>query len=238
MVGETRDMGGMGIANVEREAASALRWWLESGVDIAIQEQARNWFERTAAPALAEEPQPEPTIPASLDDFHQWLAGPQAPLFTARSKAVLPQGAEGAEVMLLSEPPTRDEIASGAPIGGEAGELMERMLAAIEMAGQAYSANLSCFPSATPRLSPKDLETCGAAARRQVALAKPKRLLLLGDAPCRAILGKPLLQARGHVHKVEGVRTVATFHPRQLLKRPSDKALAWKDLLLLTEEAP
>jgi DNA polymerase len=231
-------MGGTGIAMGEREAASALRWWLESGVDVPIQEQARNWFERGAAPAPVQEPLEPEALPASLDAFHQWLAGPQAPLFAGRSKPVLPQGAEGAEVMLLSEPPTRDEIAAGLPIGGEAAELMERMLAAIGMAGQAYSANLSCFPSASPRLSPKDLETCGESARRHVALAKPKLLLLLGDAPCRAVLGKALLQARGHVHKVEGVRTVATFHPRQLLKRPSDKALAWKDLLLLTEETP
>jgi DNA polymerase len=230
-------MGGTGIAIEERELASALRWWLEAGVDIATQEEARNWFERAPAQHV-EEPRSEAPLPDSLDAFQQWLAGSQAPLFNTRSKPLLPQGAEGAEVMLLSEPPTRDELASGLPVGGGAAELLERMLAAIGMAGQAYSANLSCFPSATPRLSPKDIEQCGAAARRHVALAKPKRLLLLGDAPCRAVLGKPLLQARGHVHKVEGVRTVATFHPRQLLKRPSDKALAWKDLLLLTEEAP
>jgi uracil-DNA glycosylase len=67
-------------------------------------------------------------------------------------------------------------------------------------------------------------------------LARPKRLLLLGDGPCRALLGQPLLAARGHVHKVEGVRTVATFHPRSLLQRPSDKAKAWADLLLLMED--
>lgn len=231
-------MGGMGIANDEREAASALRWWLEAGVDIAVQEEPRNWFERMTPVAPLEEPQQPAPPPENLEAFHRWISGPEAPLYGERSKAVLPKGAEGAEVMLLSEPPTRDEIACGTPMGGEAAELMQKMLAAIDMAGQAYSANLSCFPSATPRLSPKDLESCGAAARRHVALAKPRRLLLLGDAPCRAVLGKPLLQARGHVHKVEGVRTVATFHPRQLLKRPSDKALAWKDLLLLTEEAP
>jgi DNA polymerase len=157
-------------------------------------------------------------------------------LYARGSKPVLPQGAEEAEVMLLSEPPTRDELGSGAPFGGEAAELMERMLAAIGMAGQAYSANLACFHSPSARLTDKEVEQCREAARQHVALARPKRLLLLGDAPCRAVLGKPLLQARGHVHKVEGVRTVATFHPRQLLKRPSDKALAWKDLLLLTEE--
>jgi DNA polymerase len=230
-------MGGPAIAMDEREAASALRWWLEAGVDIATQEDPRNWFER-AAPAVqpGEVAEPAPP-PETFEAFRAWLSGPLGPLATDRSKPVLPQGAGGAEVMLISEPPTRDELAAGSPIGGDAAVLMERMLAAIGMAGKAYSANLACFHSPGARLTEKELKACGEAARRHVALAEPKRLLLLGDAPCRAVLGKPLLQARGHVHKVEGVRAVATFHPRQLLKRPSDKALAWKDLLLLTEEA-
>ena len=85
-------------------------------------------------------------------------------------------------------------------------------------------------------MSAADREACGEIARRHIALAKPKRLLLFGDGPAQAVLGKPLLQARGHVHKVAGVRTVATFHPRQLINRPSNKSLAWKDLLLLMED--
>lgn len=233
-------MGGIGLARDTREAASALRWWLEAGVDIAIQENPRNWFERqTSAPKAADDPEPSiaQTLPDTLQAFQQWLASsPDAPL-ASNSRPVMPRGLEGAEVMLISEPPTREELASGLPIGGESAELMERMLAAIGMAGQAYSANLACFHSPGTRLSPNQLEQCAVAARKHVALARPKRLLLLGDAPSRALLGKPLLEARAHMHKVEGVRTVATFHPRQLIKRPSDKRLAWQDLLLLSEEA-
>jgi DNA polymerase len=234
-------MGGSGVALDTDEAASALRWWLEAGVDAAIQEQPRNWFERSSAPA-ADNPeqvheQAPAAAPATLDEFQQWLStSADAPLANGASKAVFPQGAEGAEVMLISEPPTNDELESGAPIGGDAAELMERMLAAIGMQGKAYSANLACFHSPGARLTAKQLEQCAEAARSHITLARPKRLLLLGDAPARALLGKSLLQARGHVHKIEGVRTVVTFHPRQLLKRTSDKALAWKDLLLLTEE--
>ena len=229
-------MGGLGSAIDAREAASALRWWLEAGVDVAVQEEPRNWFGPSPQPAPLEEAKAPTPLPASLEEFREWLAGPEAPLASGSSKAVLPVGAEGAEVMLLSEPPGREELGDGIPIGGEAAQLMQRMLTAIGLQDSAYSANLACFHSAAARLSPPELERCAAAALNHVALAKPKRLLLLGDAPCRAVLGKPLLQARGHVHKVEGVRTVATFHPRQLLKRPSDKSLAWKDLLLLVEE--
>jgi DNA polymerase len=233
-------MGGQGVAIDTREAASALRWWLESGVDIAIQEDPRNWFERAASPPQAAGDQrtaAEQLLPDTLQAFQDWLASsPDAPLASG-SKPVLPQGAEGAEIMLISEPPKREELASGLPIGGQSAKLMERMLAAIGMAGKAYSANLACFHSPGARLSPKQLEQCAAAARTHVALARPKLLLLLGDTPSRALLGKPLLESRAHVHKVEGVRTIATFHPRQLLERPSDKRLAWQDLLLLTEEA-
>lgn len=234
-------MGGTGIAIDAREAASALRWWLESGVDAAIQETPRNWLERSApAPAVPDaSPQaaPAPRLPESLDAFRAWLGSADAPLSAAAAaKAILPVGAEGAEIMIIAEPPGRDELASGEPVGGEAATLLKRMLVAIGMHGSAYLANLACFHSPSPRLSPEQMRECAEAARRHVALARPKRLLLLGDVPCRALLGKPLLQARGHVHKIESVRTIATFHPRQLLKRPSDKALAWKDLLLLIEE--
>ncbi len=245
-------MGGSGIATKEREAASALRWWMEMGVDAAIQETPRNWFERREPGKTSPHSPPQPEagavappesarapIPDSLDGFRQWLAtSPDAPLASRRSKPVFASGAQGAEVMLLSEPPTHEELASGQPIAGEPAQLMERMLDAIALAGQAYSANLACFHSPGARLSPEQLEQCASAARKHVALVRPKRLLLLGEAPSRALLGKALPQARGHVHTIEGVRTVATFHPRHLLKRPSDKALAWKDLLLLMEQEP
>ncbi len=233
-------MGGPGMRIDARQAASVLRWWMETGVDAALQEQPRNWFEAATPPppAAAGEPAPLAATPDTLAGFREWIASdPAAPLAGARSKAVRPSGEEGAEVMLLSDPPGRDEIAAGEPIGGEPGELMERMLAAIDLVGKAYSANLACFHSPAARLSPSQLEECAAAARRHVALARPQRLLLLGDAPSRALLGKSLVEARGHVHMVEGVRTIATFHPRQLLKRSSDKALAWKDLLLLMEDS-
>lgn len=234
-------MGGTGIATDTREAASALRWWLECGVDSAIQEPARNWLQRVPAASPPEpvgEARLDPALPETLETFQQWLAtSPNAPL-ASRSKPILPAGSEGAEIMILAEAPTREELAAGAPIGGESAELLKRMLQAIGMADRAYVANLACFHSPGGRLSPAQLEQCASAARRHVALARPRRLLLLGEAPVLSLLGKSLPQARGHVHKIEGVRTVATFHPRQLLKRSSDKALAWKDLLLLTEESP
>jgi DNA polymerase len=237
-------MGGEHDRMTAAEAASVLGWWIEAGVDVAVQEKPRAWLGEAATHATGPSPQPAPAssaadeIPTNLEAFRDWLGETSSlPLAAPTSKRVLPKGSEAAEVMLLADMPTAEDIADDQPIGGEAWELMQRMLAAIGFnAEQAYVASLTCSHSPGSRLAGKDLEACAAIARRHVALAKPKRLLLLGDTPARALLGKPLTAARGHVHKIEGVRTVATFHPRQLLQRASDKALAWRDLLLLMEE--
>ena len=239
MVRDSPGMGGLGPQIDGAEALSVLEWWLESGVDVLVTERPRNWLlEQQKAPpepALQTAPQTEAEAPNTLALFRDWLS--RSPGSSGKSKPVLPRGEEGAEVMLIAEAPGREEAAVGKPISGEAAALMERMLAAIGLnSAQAYFANLSCFyvPGAKP--SSKDLEECANTMRRHVALARPKRLLLLGDSPARALLGKSMTEARGHIHRVEGVRTVVTFHPRFLLDRPSDKARAWKDLLLLMDD--
>jgi len=226
------------------EARSALAWWLDAGVDAVVQEEPRNWLKPAApkpqANQLAEAvPLPNVTRPTheTLADLQQWLAGSmELPLASASAKRVLPIGPENAAIMLLSDAPTLDDLAAGQPIGGESWALAERMLAAIKIpAEQAYVASLSCIHAPGARMSAAQRESCVEIARQHIELAKPERLLLLGDGVASALLGKPVAQARGHVHKIEGVRTVATFHPRHLIKRPLDKHLAWKDLLLLME---
>lgn len=236
-------MGGEHDRLTAAEAASVLGWWIEAGVDVAIQEKPRAWLGEAATHVLSVSPptavaEPADEIPNSLDAFRGWLGATSSLPFAApAARRVLPRGIEAADVMLLADMPTPEDIADDQPIGGAAWDLTQRMLAAIGLdAEQAYVAGLTCTHSPGTRLTGRDLEACAAIARRHVALAKPKRLLLLGDAPARALLGKPLAAARGHVHKIEGVRTVATFHPRQLLQRASDKALAWRDLLLLMED--
>ena len=223
------------------DAASALGWWLQAGVDVAIAESPRNWLKPPVpAPPNVREPSAQAVSQAleTLHLFRDWLGtAPALPLGGAGTTRVLPHGQESAPVMLVAEMPAREDAAEGRPIGGEAWQLMARMLAAIGIpAEDAYTATLSCFHAPGAKIRAEDLAECAAIARQHVTLAKPKRLLLLGDAPARALLGKPLAAARGHVHKVEGVRAVATFHPRFLLNRPSDKALAWRDLLLLMED--
>jgi len=232
-------MGGLGPQIDGAEALSALEWWLEAGVDAVVDERPRNWLQEKQKPGREPESEPAPRstaeIPGTLELFRLWLARPNTS--DGRSKPILPQGKEGAEVMLIAEAPGREEATAEASIAGDAATLMERMLAAIGLdRAQAYFANLSCFYSPAAKPAPKDLEQCASTMRRHIALAKPKRLILLGDAPARALLGKSLAEARGLVHRIEGVRAIVTFHPRFLLDRPSDKARAWKDLLVLMDD--
>jgi uracil-DNA glycosylase len=233
-------MGGE-IQTSDRAAADSLiGWWLDAGVDAPVGETPRDWLRQTevampvtspVAPTMTERPE-------SLGAFQNWLATARGlPMDQPGAVRVAPHGGESAKVMLLSDLPGREDAADGRPIGGEAWSLTIKMLAAIGLAPEEpYVASLSCFHTPGARIN-GELDACAAIAREHVRLAKPERLLLFGDAPSRALLGEPLARARGRVHRIEGIRTVATFHPRWLLQRPSDKALAWRDLLLLMSES-
>ena len=242
MAGEEGQVGGdansIGIA----EARSALAWWLEAGVDVAVQEAPRDWLKPAQRSAAAPAPVANVAEPShdKLADLQSWLASSaELPLASATARRILPHGPEQAPVMLLSDAPALEDLAAGQPIGGESWLLAGRMLAAIGIdSAEAYSASLSCFNTPGARMADAERAACAEIARRHIRLAGPERLILFGDGPCVALLGKRLVEARGHLHKVEGVRTVATFHPRHLINRPLDKSLAWRDLLLLMEDKP
>jgi uracil-DNA glycosylase len=225
-------------------AASALRWWLESGVDVAVSDRPASWLQLPANSPAAPEIAPAQTTsatepPHTLPLFRDWLANAAPPpARAAAARRVLPLGEQGAPLMILADAPGADEAKASSPVAGEALALTERMMAAIGLPmSSVYLANISCFHSPGSRLGGDELAQCAEIARRHVALVAPRRLLLLGDGPCTALLRKTVHDARGHVQKVEGVRTVATYHPRLLISRQQLKAEAWKDLLLLMEDA-
>jgi DNA polymerase len=233
-------MGGE-IETIDRDAADSLiGWWMEAGVDVAVGERPRDWLRRNqeASPVASPVTNVAEPNPETLAELREWLASSvQLPLASATARRILPHGPGDAAIMLLSDAPALEDLASGQPIGGDAWQLALKMLGAIGIsADEAYSASLSCIHSPGARMSDKDRAECADIARRHIALAKPKRLILFGDGPSKALLGEPLTRARGRVHRIEGVRAVATFHPRWLLQRPPDKALAWRDLLLLMSE--
>ncbi len=219
---------------------STLDWWREAGVDTLVDELPRDWFAKIAAPSPAPAVAAEPSalLPDQWDAFLAWRAGAHAPEAEWLGPGVLASGPTDAEVMVLADVPDRDDCAAGKLLTGEPGRLFDRMLQAIGLTRDAVHLVSVCAKRpVSGRVSRADEARLGEVARRHVELVAPKRLLAMGDAASRALLGNNVLQARGRSHELNhkgGTSiVVASFHPRFLLEHPGRKREAWMDLQLL-----
>lgn len=144
--------------------------------------------------------------------------------------------------MVVGEAPGEREDAQGEPFVGTAGQLLNRMLAALGLTRaeapptrQVFITNtLKCRPPRNRNPTPAELAACAPFLARQVALVQPRVILAMGRFAVQSLLGSdaPLGQLRGQVHDWHGVPLVVTYHPAYLLRQPADKARAWSDLCL------
>ncbi|SEM59317.1 DNA polymerase [Sphingomonas gellani] len=223
------------------DAASALEWWRDAGVDLLVDDAPRDWLAPPAVltPALYA---PAQAVTAAMPDewqaFVTWRAGGHAPESSWRGTHVAAAGPLNARLMVLADCPDAGDGDEGRLLGGAAGRLFDRMLAAIGMTrDEVHVASVCCKRPAAGRM-PRDCEDqLHDVARHHVGLVAPERLLLLGNAASRAILGMDVQPARGSLHafnhKDRITSAVASFHPRFLLEKPAAKAEAWKDLQVL-----
>ncbi len=144
-----------------------------------------------------------------------------------------------AGLMLVGEAPGRDEDIQGLPFVGRAGQLLDKMLAAIGLNREsAYIANSVYWrPPGNRTPTPAEAAVCRPFIERQIELADPDILMLLGGAAAKSLLetsqGIMRLRGRWRTFKVgnKEFRTLATLHPAYLLRQPAQKRLAWRDLL-------
>ena len=217
-------------------AASTLDWWRDAGVDVLVDDSPRDWLarERPAEPTVTPAPAAS-VLPTTLADFLSWRAGDGAPEAAWRGISVAASGPHDAALMVLVDCPDQGEDCL---LGGAAGRLFDRMLAAIGLARDAVHLAAVCARRPVAGRMPREVqEELHRLARHHVDLLAPGRLLLMGDAASRALTGADVLRARGRLHPVNHAggqaQAVATFHPRLLLERPAQKSDAWKDLQLL-----
>jgi uracil-DNA glycosylase family 4 len=144
-------------------------------------------------------------------------------------------GDENAEWLFVGEGPGADEDAQGEPFVGQAGKLLDNMLASIHLkrGSNVYIANIvKCRPPGNRTPEPDEITACLPYLHRQIALIKPKLIVALGKTAATSLLGRDasLGSLRGATHDYHGTPLIVTYHPAYLLRSPAEKAKAWQDL--------
>ena len=177
----------------------------------------------------------------TLEELHAALAAfEHCPLKRGARNLVFSDGKPGAPVMIIGEAPGREEDRAGRPFVGRAGQLLDRMLEAIDM-GRArddapvYITNvLPWRPPQNRDPNPQEIAMLRPFLLRHIALAKPEVLVVMGNISAQALLGKRgITRLRGVWSEVGDLPALPMFHPAYLLRNPAAKREAWADLLAL-----
>ena len=206
------------------------------------------------APVASAQPLPEGIAQMDWEQLQASVAQCRAcALCEGRKNTVFGVGDRSARWMVIGEAPGENEDLQGEPFVGQAGKLLDNMLAAIGLSRQAegatlhegragvYIANtLKCRPPGNRNPEPHEMQTCTPYLMRQLELVQPGIVLAMGRFAVQSLLNtsEPIGKLRGRVHQVQGVPVVVTYHPAYLLRNPADKAKAWADLCLALQHAP
>ncbi|HUQ28612.1 MAG TPA: uracil-DNA glycosylase [Usitatibacter sp.] len=189
-----------------------------------------------------------PPVARSLPQTMDWpalresVAGCSAcGLCKERKQVVFGVGSETAQWLFIGEGPGADEDAHGEPFVGQAGRLLDGMMAAIgiKRGREAYIANVvKCRPPGNRTPTLEEAAACAPFLDRQVDLIAPKLIVALGKTAAMRLLNTDasLGSLRGQVHRYRGTPLVVTYHPAYLLRNLPDKAKAWEDLLFARRE--
>jgi len=185
-----------------------------------------------------------PQLAASGSPFTSWeqLADAVANctacrLHQTRTQGVLGVGDRNADWLIIGEAPGADEDAQGEPFVGQAGKLLDAMLAAINLqrGNNVYITNvLKSRPPGNRDPEPDEVAACRPYLLAQIELIQPKLILALGRIAAQSLLDtdEAVGRLRGQVHQFQNVPLVVTYHPAYLLRKLPDKARAWEDLCL------
>jgi uracil-DNA glycosylase family 4 len=251
-------------------ARALLEWQVELGATEAICDTPINRFElpeaqpkaaaASGAVAPAELPKgPQPAAALAVDAVAVARAAAQSSgdlaalseamaafdfceLKRGAKTTVFADGSPDARIMIIGEAPGRDEDSQGKPFVGRAGQLLDRMFAAIGLSRSAPDPEASIYitnimpwrPPQNREPSPEEVAMMMPFVARHVELAQPDFLVLMGNTPCQALLGrKGITRMRGNWTTALNKPALPMFHPAYLLRNPQAKREAWHDLLML-----
>ena len=161
-------------------------------------------------------------------------------LCESRHNVVPGEGNPNADLMFIGEGPGQEEDRQGRPFVGRSGELLTRMIHAIGIErSETYICNVvKCRPPGNRNPEPDEAGACLNYLRAQVALVRPKVIVLLGKVACRYTLNEEIFITRDHGRWFErkGTWFIPTFHPAALLRDPAKKRDAWDDFQKIREK--
>ncbi len=159
-------------------------------------------------------------------------------LHEQRTQAVFGVGDEAADWLFVGEGPGAEEDLKGEPFVGQAGKLLDNMLASIDLrrGERVYIANVvKCRPPGNRNPEPDEAQACAPYLDRQIALIAPRLIVALGKVAATRLLGREasITSLRGRLLDYQGRPLIVTYHPAYLLRNLADKAKAWEDLCFI-----
>jgi uracil-DNA glycosylase len=151
-----------------------------------------------------------------------------------RKQIVFGVGNPSADLMFVGEAPGADEDQQGIPFVGRAGQLLTKIIEAIDLKREdVYIANvIKCRPPQNRNPEQDEVETCEPFLFQQIDIIKPKVIVALGTFAARALLRTldPISRLRGRIYDYRGAKLLPTFHPAYLLRNPASKREVWEDM--------
>jgi uracil-DNA glycosylase len=231
----------------QQDLANHLRFFQELGVTGMSRDPA--WRKRAGAPAPAAEPAGAQTGPSSMQVEQRTAdGGGRLELIRldigdctrcklhrlGRRQIVFGVGNPSAELMFVGEAPGGDEDVQGIPFVGRAGQLLTKIIEAIELKREdVYIANvIKCRPPENRNPEPDEVEQCEPFLFRQIDAIRPRVIVALGTFAAKTLLKTqdPISRLRGRVFDYRGAKLIPTFHPAFLLRSPDRKRDVWEDM--------
>jgi DNA polymerase len=229
---------------------------LASGVDVgdwrSVLGEASTPKAVEPAPAPAPAPVPSGLVVGAGNDelFNSGIAGlaslkaiaeavrscTRCPLFQTATNGVPGEGSPEARLVCVGEAPGASEDETGRPFIGAAGQLLTKILAAVDLSREeVFITNvIKHRPPGNRNPAPNEIEACSPYLIRQLELIKPKVIVAFGTFAAQTLLNTktPIGKLRGEIHRYHGIPLVVTYHPAALLRNPSWKRPTWEDVKL------
>ena len=217
-----------------------------AGVNYFLQDTARNWFENPTNSSSKQINDMNGDKSQKISQIIDKIKNFDTPLKKTAKNLVVYDGSFDAKVMFIGEAPGRDEDTQGLPFVGRAGQLLNKMLSAINLEREeVYITNVVNWRPPDNR-TPTDDEILQFLPflQEQIDVVNPDFIFLLGGVAAKAILSTPLAlgKLRGSWHEYQSLQlnkkiyTIASYHPAFLLRSPQYKKASWEDLQMLQKK--